>query len=112
MLYPGRRYVGDSVRLAINWQNDEGTDVDPSTDVILKTMSPSGTITTYNYSETELTRESTGDYYKEITPDESGRWFYQWQATGTSSRTIQGSFVVQADPFTEDLPTSDYGRNF
>lgn len=109
-LYPGRRYVGDTVRLAVNWQNEDGTDIDPSTDVVLTVRSPGGTTTTSKYSLTEVTRENAGDYYTEMVPNESGRWHYQWQATGAgTSRVIQGSFVVQSDPFGDD-PPSDYGR--
>ena len=107
-LYPGRRYVGDTVRLAISWQNEDGTDLDPSTDVILKVRDPNGTTTTYTYSDADITRENAGDYYYEVTPDLSGRWHYQWQATGTgTNRVIQGNFVVQSDPFGDD-PASDY----
>lgn len=109
-LYPGRRYVGDTVRLAINWQNEDGTDLDPSTDVALTTRSPTGTETTYTYGDSEITRETTGDYYYEITPNYSGRWFYKWEATGVgTNKVIEGSFVVQSSPFGTDS-LSDYSR--
>lgn len=109
-LYPGRRYVGDTVRLAVNWQNEDGTDLDPSTDTTLKTYSPSGTTTTYNFSDTDVTKADTGDYYVEIVPDESGRWHYRWIATGTgTAKVLEGSFMVQSSVFEND-PTTDYGR--
>lgn len=99
-LYPGRIYVNDTQRLAVNWQNTDGTDLDPSTDVILKTYSPAGVITTYSYVATEVEKESTGDYYVEVTPDEAGRWRYRWQATGEGTKkVVEGSFVVQASAF-------------
>ena len=109
-LYPGRIYVNDTQRLAINWQNTDGTDLDPTTDVILKTYSPSGNVTTYSYVAAEVDKESTGDYYVEVTPDESGRWRYRWQATGSGTKkAIEGSFIVQSSVFYDDPPT-DYGR--
>lgn len=102
-LYPGRRFVGDTVRLAVNWQNEDGTDLDPSTDVTLKVRKPSGTITTYSYLDTEITKANAGDYYYEITTDQSGRWHYRWEATGVGTqKVIQGSFVVQKSAFDDD----------
>lgn len=107
-LYPGRRYVGDTVRLAVNWQNEDGTDLDPATDVTLTTFSPSGTETEYTYSDNDITRESAGDYYIEVEPDQSGRWHYRWEATGLgTNRVIEGSFVIQSTVFGTDA-TSDY----
>lgn len=109
-LYPGRRYVGDTVRLAVNWQNEDGTDIDPATDVTLKTRSPSGITTTYVYTDADITKADTGDYYIDIEPDESGRWFYRWAATGFgTNKVLEGSFVIQSSVFFDDLP-SDYGR--
>ena len=109
-LYPGRRYVNDTVRLAINWQNEDGDDLDPATDVTLLVRSPSATTTTYTYSDTDITRENAGDYYIEITPDESGRWFYRWVASGIgTSKAVEGSFMIQSSVFFDD-PPSDYGR--
>lgn len=102
-LSPGRRYVGDTVRLAVNWQNEDGTDLDPSTDVALKVRKPSGVITTYTYSGADITKSSAGDYYHEITTDQSGRWWYRWTASGTgTNKVLDGSFNVQASAFDDD----------
>lgn len=110
-LYPGRRYVGDTVRLEVNWQQSDGTDVDPSTDVALRVLSPDGSTTSYTYSAAGITRENEGDYYIDIVPDRSGRWAYEWSATGTgTARKVQSSFVVQASPWDDLTLTSDYGR--
>jgi len=102
-LYPGKRYVGDTVRLAVNWQNEDGTDLDPSTDVTLKVRTPLGVITTYTYSDAEISKASSGDYYYEITTDQSGRWHYRWAASGSgTNKVVQGSFVVQTSAFDDD----------
>lgn len=109
-LYPGRRFIGDTVRLAVNWQNEDGIDLDPSTNVQAKTRAPDGTTVTYSYVSSEIVKEETGDYYVEITPDQSGRWFFRWIATGVgTNKVIEGSFVIQASMFFDDPPT-DYGR--
>lgn len=109
-LYPGRRYVGDTIRLAVNWQTEDGVDIDPSEDVTLSVRSPSGVTTSYTYASSAVTRESSGDYFMEISPNESGRWFWRWVATGTgTNRALEGSFIVQTSMFFDDPPT-DYGR--
>lgn len=109
-LWPGRIYVGDTVPLSVSWQNTDGDDMTPGTDVTLTTLSPTAVTATYTYSDSQVESPSAGNYQYSITPDESGRWHYKWEATGTgTNKVIAGSFVVQADPFTDDLP-SYYGR--
>ena len=49
MLTPGRIYVNSTVRIAVNFQDDDWTDVDPTT-VTFKAYSPSGIVTTYVYA--------------------------------------------------------------
>lgn len=102
MLTPGKKYVNSPVRIAANFQNEDRTDVDPST-VVLKLMSPNGTTTTYTYgTDAELVKANTGDYYTDYSPDMSGRWWYRWETTGTGTATaVEGSFVVQNSPFYE-----------
>ena len=96
MLLPGRIYVDDTKRIAINFQDDDGNDIDP-TGLTFKWMSPSGTITSYVYgTDAALVRLSTGDYHIDVTPDESGRWRWRWISTGTGKASVtEGSMVVQ-----------------
>lgn len=110
MLTPGRIYVNSTVRIAVNFQDDDGTDVDPST-VTFKAYSPSGTTTTYVYAtDAEVIRQDTGDYYVDFSPNESGRWHYRWSSTGTGTAiAMEGTFVVQSSVFYDD-PTSDAYR--
>lgn len=109
MLTPGRHYVNTAVRVAVNFQDDDRTDVDPST-VTFKLMGPAGTSTSYVYgTDAALTKSSVGDYYIDVTPDQSGRWFYRWESTGTfTTIAIEGSFIVQASPFFDDMDTDAY----
>lgn len=109
MLTPGRNAVNTTVRLAVNFQDDNATDVDPAT-VTLKVMSPGGTLTSYLYgTDDEVVRIDTGDYYVDYVPAESGRWHYRWSSTGSAtSIAIEGTFVVQASPFFDDPLTDAY----
>ncbi len=103
MLTPGRHYVNTTVRIAVNFQDDDGTDVDPSA-VTFKVSSPSGTITTYVYgTDADLVRLDAGDYYIDFVPDASGRWYYRWSSTGTgTSIAIEGTLLVQPSVFYDE----------
>jgi hypothetical protein len=110
LLTPGRHAVNTTVRIAVNFQDDNGTDVDPS-GVSFRLYSPSATDTTYTYgTDIELVRLNTGDYVIDVVPNESGRWHYRWLSTGTgTSIALEGSFVVQSSVFFDD-PTTDAYR--
>lgn len=109
MLIPGRTYVNDTKRIAINYQDDDGVDVDPD-GVTFKLMSPRGTITTYVYgTDAELVRLNTGDYHVDVTPTESGRWHWRWISTGTGKATAtEGTLVVQWSEIVEGGASTAY----
>lgn len=109
MLTPGRHYVNTKVRVAVNFQDEDRVDTDPDT-VVFKVRSPTGITTSYTYNtDAALLKSSVGDYYIDVTPDQSGRWYYRWESTGTDKAiAIEGSFVVQASPFFDDLELDAY----
>lgn len=96
MLAPGRIYVGDTKRIAINFQDDDGNDIDPDA-LTFKLMSPTGTVTTAAYgTNAQLVRLNVGDYYVDVVPDESGRWHWRWISSGAGTATVtEGTLVVQ-----------------
>lgn len=99
-LAPGRIYIGRPNRLSVNF-NVDGSDVDPD-EVTLRVMSPCGIETEYVYDggSGDITKASVGDYYYEVIPDEPGRWFFRWEATGTDTTDAsEGDFLVQDSPF-------------
>jgi hypothetical protein len=100
MLTPGRNYVNSPIQVSINLQNNSDVDVDPET-VTFKTRSPCGTEASYVYgTDDEVTKSSVGDYDAVFTPDEAGRWFYRWEATGTGTTiATEGNFLVQHSEF-------------
>jgi hypothetical protein len=117
MLTPGRNYPGTAIRLAVNFQNNGETDIDPAT-VTLKVRSPDGGITTFLYgTDAALVRLNTGDYLLDYVPDRAGKWHYRWETTGAGQTiAIEGIFYVQASPFTEAEGAcrtySGYGRQW
>jgi hypothetical protein len=106
MLKNGRVAPGTPFRVTCNFEDGEGDDVDPTT-VTLKTISPCGTERSYVYgTDSEVQKDSTGNYYGDITPDRAGRWRFRWESTGAFTTTaIEDSFIVQASQF------SPYGDN-
>lgn len=107
-LAPGRYFVNTSMRLTAHFENDAGTDVDPST-VTFRLMSPCGVESSYVYgTDSEVGKSSVGDYYADFVPDEAGRWFYRWESTGTGTTIAhEGNFLIQASPF-YDSPFTGY----
>ncbi len=102
MLTPGRKVIGAPVRVAANFQDESRVDIDPDT-VTFRLLSPLGEEQSWVYgTDAELTRVNTGDYYIDVTPDASGRWYFRWESTGTN-KTIKfnGNFIVEYDPFEE-----------
>lgn len=110
MLAPGRVYVGDTKRIAMNYQDDDGIDIDPSS-VVFKLLSPSGTLTQATYgTDAALVRQSTGDYYVDATFNESGRWTWRWVSTGTGTATAhEGTLIVRWSEIEEGLGSSTGG---
>jgi len=111
---PGRVYVNSTYRVKARWETDAGTLTDPES-VSLIVLDPGGVSTTYVYgTDDEIERAEAGVYNGDIQLNTlSGRWFYRWEGTNTDGVTVkaptEGSFVVQASPHFDGLP-SDYGR--
>lgn len=76
-----------------------GTATDPTT-VTLKVRDPSGNTDTYTYALGLVTKSSTGNYYKDITLDEVGRWYYRWAGTGTVVSQEEGYLFVKGGAIT------------
>ena len=110
--------VGDQVTLgnpttAVNsrmpttvepFKNSAGTATDPS-QVKLKVLSPSGTTTTYTWptpgaGESQLTRETTGRFYANISITAAGVWTYQLKGTGTIEAMEEGVLSVRTPAIT------------
>ena len=104
MMRPGKIFINASLRLETKFFDDNGDDTDPVS-VTCMVTDPYGTTTTYTYgTDDELGKSSTGDFYLDITPDSSGRWFYRWKGTdSTTTVADEGDFRVQYSPHYEGM---------
>jgi len=89
--------IGDGVRVSIAFTVDDVA-TDPTT-VTLKIKDPTPTTTTYTYALATVTKGSTGNYYKDITIDASGTWYYRWTGTGTVVAATEDYFEVRLSQF-------------
>jgi hypothetical protein len=90
--------VGDNVRLSIALVNSAGAAVDPTT--LTLTVKPAlGTAVSYTYAAGEITKDSVGNYHKDITvaSGSGGMYYYKFTATGTAIGMQPGSFAVRND---------------
>ena len=85
---------GDAVRITGTF-SVANAPTDPTT-VTLEVKDPSGNIDTYTYALAQVTKFATGVYYKDITIDETGYWYYQWAVTGAVEGADEGYIVVRS----------------
>ena len=92
--------VGESVRFTNNYTDADDADYDPTT-IEIKVYDPLGALkTTVTYAASEITKESTGNYYYDYLIPSSGAigtWIARWTAVGGAQNVIDPSeFVVVA----------------
>lgn len=102
MLGLGRVYAGSDVDIPVHIDMTDGTDTDPTT-LVATVKNPAGTETSYTYgTDSEITKQSVGDYTLRVLANMPGRWRYRWVATGTANLAIEGWFNVQNSAFVDD----------
>jgi len=80
----GIRFVGEFSK--------SGAPTDP-TSVTLKVRCPFGVCS--DYTDAELTKDSTGVYHKDMTLTAAGRWWWHWQGIGAVIATDEDYFEVK-----------------
>lgn len=85
--------VGDLVRLSSAFVVSSVA-TDPTT-VTLALRKPSGTALSYTYGAAQITKDSVGNYHKDISVDDTGVWAYKWTGTGTCETVEEGRFLVR-----------------
>jgi len=102
MLAPGKLFPGTSLRITVNFVDEDGSAVDPTT-VTFSTYNPCRTKTDYVYdTDAEVGRSAAGAYYADIEPDIAGRWHYRWKTTGSGTTIAkEGNFVIQDSKFVD-----------
>lgn len=66
---------------------------DPTT-ISLLVEKPDKTQTTYTFAGSTITKDSTGNYSKQVTLDQRGIWRYVWTGTGTCIASAEGTVTV------------------
>lgn len=82
----------DTVRLTGTF-TVSGSATNPTT-VTLTVRDPSGNLDTYAASD--MTNSSTGVYYKDVSIDQSGKWYYEFLGTGAVATAGENFFHVRA----------------
>lgn len=72
-----------------------GVDTDPTT-VTLYVRPPNGASVSYTYAGGTVTKDSVGDYSKQITLDQRGIWYWAWTGTGACQASDSGTVTVSA----------------
>lgn len=76
-----------------------GVAADP-TAVELHILKPDGTEVTYYYPvPSEITKSSTGIYYKEIYSDQVGDWHYEFIGTGAVVAADENHYIIEHSKF-------------
>ena len=90
--------VGDEVKVtAVFTDPDNGNAALDPTAVKFDFTTPAGLTTTYIYgTNSELVKDSTGNYHVLIDAATSGIWTYRWYSTGTGKAADDGRFDVIA----------------
>lgn len=99
MAKPNPNYydIGDRVHLTAVF-TISGVDSDP-TAIALMVKDPSGNIATYTFALVQITKSAVGRYYKDISIDESGDWFYRWEGTGAVEAADEASLIGEVSEF-------------
>ena len=87
------------IRIRARIKNWDGDLANPTT-LQCTVHEPDGTNTTFVWNtDTELVRESTGEFYIDWDADQSGLHKYRWQAGGTIVAAFGGSFNIRQSRF-------------
>jgi uncharacterized protein YfaS (alpha-2-macroglobulin family) len=87
---------GDLVRCTAAFTDTAGTAIDPTT-VSFRVKDPAGTITTYAYgTDSELVKDSTGNYHVDIDANTDGIWAYRFSSTGAGQAAAEATFRVNS----------------
>ena len=100
---PNNYDLGDKVKVSATFTDPDDSEAayDPSV-VKVSHKDPSGNVTTWTYgTDSEVVKDSTGNYHALIDADEAGTWYYRWFSTGTGQAAEEQQFRVKAAQATE-----------
>lgn len=88
--------LGDMLRLVATFVTTDGvTTADPSM-VNFLVKNPAGSVATYRYLQgsASVARSATGVYFKDVSLDMVGSWYYRAEATGLLQAAEEWAFLV------------------
>ena len=86
--------LGDLIRCSGPFTNAAGAPIDP-TGVNVSIREPGGTVTIYVYgTDSEVVKDSAGNYHIDVNANAPGRWYYRWWSTGTGQAADENWFQV------------------
>jgi hypothetical protein len=85
--------IGDSVRVRGIF-TVTGTPTDPDI-VDLRVRDPSGNISSFSLAGGTVTKQSDGNFYRDIFLDEAGQWWYEFFGSGTVLAADEGYLIVE-----------------
>ena len=88
---------GDMVRLYAYF-TVSGSYADP-TDVTLKVKQPNSTITTYLYSLAEVSKDSVGNYHKDVSMTQTGQLWYRYEGSGAVISAEESYLIISPSEF-------------
>jgi len=86
--------IGDVVRCSVTFATVAGTSTDP-TAVTVYVHKPTHTSSYVYGTDAEVVKSDTGDYYVDVTVDESGFYPVRWVGTGTLVAAEEHYFQVR-----------------
>jgi hypothetical protein len=97
MAHPHFYDKGDKVHLTAKFTVG-GVLTDP-TAIVCKVKDPSGHTDSYTFALGTITKTGVGLYYKDISIDESGEWFYRWEGTGAMEAAEETHLIAEVSEF-------------
>jgi len=93
--------IGQEVRLNASFTDSNDAFYDPTV-LLFKLISPTGTLSTYQYGlNPEVIRDGVGVYYIDISVSQVGSYHWRWEADGANRTSLDGSFIVRDSIFDE-----------
>lgn len=87
---------GDVVRISGAFTDATPIALDP-TAILFRFRDPDGTETSYAYGiDSQIVKDSVGQYHVDIDADIYGRYFYRMWSTGVGKAAAEGEFWVKA----------------
>lgn len=86
-----------TVRLSARFEVS-GADTDPTT-ITLMVKNLYDAAISYTFAGGEVSKLTTGRYYRDVKLNHSGDWFYRWEGTGTVEAAAEKTLHVNDSEF-------------